>query len=130
MIGQSDEGIAIGTEAASVSERFVEAPSADGRRRCLPIAAPLLRPATLAAVIWRLQQLDVGGVWARIPTSPGFWLLFPLYYFALPIADWVIFRRLWRIPPAGISALLRKRLSNDLLVGYSGELYFYTWARR
>jgi hypothetical protein len=42
----------------------------------------------------------------------------------------VIFRRLWRIPPAGIGALLRKRLSNDLLVGYSGELYFYTWARR
>lgn len=117
-------------EPVSDSEQFVPAPLADGLRRWLPIMGPLFSAGILAAVIWRLQQLDVGGVWARIPTSPGFWLLFPLYYFALPIADWVIFRRLWRIPAAGISALLRKRLSNDLLVGYSGELYFYTWARR
>lgn len=119
-----------GAEASPGADPFVAAPIAEGMRRWLPIAGPLFSIGILAAVIWRLQELDVGGVWARIPTSPGFWLLFPLYYFALPIADWIIFRRLWRIPAAGISALLRKRLSNDLLVGYSGELYFYTWARR
>ena len=131
MSGQSeDRNTAVAETAAADIEPFEAAPLADGLRRWLTIAGPLFSIGILAAVIWRLQQLDVGGVWARIPTSPGFWLLFPLYYFAMPIADWVIFRRLWRIPRAGIAALLRKRLSNDLLVGYSGELYFYTWARR
>jgi len=131
MSGQSEDRIRAVVEAAAADiEPFEAAPLADGLRRWLTIAGPLFSIGILAAVIWRLQQLDVGGVWARIPTSPGFWLLFPLYYFAMPIADWVIFRRLWRIPRAGIAALLRKRLSNDLLVGYSGELYFYTWARR
>jgi len=131
MSGQSEDRITAVAEAAAADiEPFEAAPLADGLRRWLTIAGPLFSIGILAAVIWRLQQLDVGGVWARIPTSPGFWLLFPLYYFAMPIADWVIFRRLWRIPRAGIAALLRKRLSNDLLVGYSGELYFYTWARR
>jgi len=131
MSGQSENRITAVAEAAAADiEPFEAAPLADGLRRWLTIAGPLFSIGILAAVIWRLQQLDVGGVWARIPTSPGFWLLFPLYYFAMPIADWVIFRRLWRIPRAGIAALLRKRLSNDLLVGYSGELYFYTWARR
>jgi len=130
MSGHSEDRITATAEAVPGTESYVAAPIAEGLRRWLPIAGPLFSIGILAAVIWRLQQLDVGGVWQRIPTSPGFWLLFPLYYFALPIADWVIFRRLWRIPAAGISALLRKRLSNDLLVGYSGELYFYTWARR
>jgi hypothetical protein len=129
MNAQPEETIAAGAEVAADAEPFVSAPLADGLRRWLPIAGPIFSIGILAAVIWRLQQLDFGAIWERIPTSPGFWLLFPFYYFALSIADWVIFRRLWRIPPA-VAALLRKRLSNDLLVGYSGELYFYTWARR
>ena len=67
-----------GAEASPGSDPFAAAPIAEGLRRWLPIAGPLFSIGILAAVIWRLQQLDVGGVWARIPTSPGYWLLFPL----------------------------------------------------
>ncbi len=65
-----------------------------------------------------------------MPRNPLFWLVFVLAYFAQPIMDFVIFRRLWGIPTAGFPALVRKYISNEVLVGYSGELYFYTWARR
>ena len=132
MSGQTEETLAAKAEVAPGGDirPFVPAPLADALRRALTIAGPLLSVGILAAVFWRLRQLDFSGTWERIPTSPGFWLLFPFYYSSLTIADWVIFRRLWHIPPAGIGALLRKRLSNDLLFGYSGELYFYTWARR
>jgi hypothetical protein len=132
MSGQTEETFAAKVDAAPGGdiEPFVSAPLADWLRRALAVAGPLLSIGILAAVFWRLRQLDFSGTWERIPTSPGFWLLFPFYYFSLTIADWVIFRRLWHIPPAGIGALLRKRLSNDLLFGYSGELYFYAWARR
>ncbi len=42
----------------------------------------------------------------------------------------MIFRRLWRLPAAGFAALLRKTVYNELVLGYLGETWFYTWARR
>jgi hypothetical protein len=117
------------TASAAAADQFLPASVDDGLRRALAIAAPLFSIGVLIAVIWRLQELDFGGIWARVPASPAFWLIFVLYYFTQPAADWIIFRRLWKIPASGLPALLRKRLSNELLLGYSGELYFYAWAR-
>ena len=91
---------------------------------------PLLSAAILIAALWQLRYLDVRGVIAMVPRSPLFWLLFAAGYFALPASEWVIYRRLWTLPPRGFLALLRKRISNEIIAGYSGELYFYAWARR
>ena len=84
----------------------------------------------LVAALLQLRSLDFVQVRSIVPTSPLFWLVFAAAYLAPPAADWVIFRRLWRIPAAGFVALLRKLIGNELLLGYIGELYFYTWARR
>ena len=91
---------------------------------------PLLSGAILIAALWQLRYLDVRGVIAMVPRSPLFWLLFAAGYLALPASEWVIYRRLWTLPPRGFLALLRKRISNEIIAGYSGELYFYAWARR
>ncbi len=91
---------------------------------------PLLSAAILIAALWQLRYLDVRGVIAMMPRSPLFWLLFTAGYLALPASEWVIYRRLWNLPPRGFLALLRKRISNEIIAGYSGELYFYAWARR
>lgn len=86
--------------------------------------------AILCAVVFELRTVDFRQVLAMLPTSPLFWLVFALSYLAGPAADWTIYRRLWRIPVSGFAALLRKTIGNELLVGYVGELYLYTWARR
>jgi hypothetical protein len=65
-----------------------------------------------------------------MPGSLIFWLLFGLNYLVGPFAEWIIFRRLWSIPAEGFVALLRKLVSNEILLGYLGEVYFYAWARR
>jgi hypothetical protein len=91
---------------------------------------PLLSAAILIAALWQLRYLDVRGVIAMVPRSPLFWVLFAAGYLALPASEWVIYRRLWTLPPRGFLALLRKRISNEIIAGYSGELYFYAWARR
>ncbi|MDD1450399.1 hypothetical protein NHF48_004370 [Sphingomonas sp. H160509] len=91
---------------------------------------PLLSAVILIAALWQLRYLDVRGVIAMVPRSPLFWLLFAACYLALPASEWVIYRRLWNLPPRGFLALLRKRISNEIIAGYSGELYFYAWARR
>lgn len=64
-----------------------------------------------------------------MPTAPGFWICLGLYYVALPGSEFVIYRRLWALPASGFVALLRKLVFNELLVGYSGELSFYVFAR-
>lgn len=84
----------------------------------------------LVAIATQLAHLDLRQLLSAIPASPGFWLALAAYYLALPASEWIIFRRLWRLPIEGFAALLRKLVSNEILLGYSGELTFYAWARR
>lgn len=86
--------------------------------------------AVFAAAIAQLRHLHVGDLATLLPRGPAFWLVFAGAYLAQPIADWIIFHRLWNLPAAGIVPLLRKFVANELVLGYSGELYFYAWARR
>lgn len=77
-------------------------------------------------------QLGSGGLTALVDAAPrhaGFWLVFMLLYLAPSAAEWVIFRRLWRLPVIGLIALLRKQIANELVLGYSGDAHFYLWAR-
>lgn len=90
---------------------------------------PLISIGILAATIMALRHFDTAPIMDMLPTSPVFWLVFAFTYAITPLSEFLIFRRLWSLPFAGIGALLRKRLSNELLVGYSGEVYFYSWAR-
>ena len=85
--------------------------------------------ALLVAVAWQFRDLDLVKARALLPTSPTFWLAFAGYYLAGPISEWLVYRRLWAMPLAGIGALLRKLVANELLLGYLGEAQFYAWAR-
>ena len=85
--------------------------------------------ALLVAVALAVRHLDLARVMALIPRKPLFWMVFAACYLVQPIADWVIYRRLWQLPASGIAALLRKVVSNELLLGYLGEVQFYAWAR-
>lgn len=93
-------------------------------------ATPALSVAILAVVVWQFRHINLDRVIAVIPVNPLFWFVFAGYFFSAPIADFIIFRRLWGIPFEGFIALLRKSVSNALLVDYLGEAYFYSWARK
>lgn len=87
---------------------------------------------TLAMIFGLARQLfgaGLAGLTRWVPTSPGYYLAFALLYMSPPFFDYVIFRRLWALPFAGLAALLKKRIANDVVMGYSGEAYFYAWAR-
>ena len=91
---------------------------------------PLVSLAILAAALYQLRGLNFAAIRALVPTHPLFWLVFAATYLLSPIADWVIFRKLWGLPVSGMAALLRKYVCNEILLGYLGEVYFYAWARR
>lgn len=101
----------------------------DKPNRLAALASMVISLALLVAVALQFRDLDTAQMAALLPASPVFWLAFAGYYLALPISEWVIYRRLWNFPAAGFGALLRKLVSNELLLGYLGEAQFYAWVR-
>jgi hypothetical protein len=83
----------------------------------------------LGVVAYELRSLSIEEIRATVPASPPFWVTFAAYYCAGPVSEWVIYRRLWSIPTSGMIPLFRKLVSNEMLLGYLGEVQFYTWAR-
>ena len=99
-------------------------------RRWTGIASSLISLAILAAALVQLRGTPVSHILSLVPRSLSFWLVFAIAYVTTPASEWVIFRRLWHIPAAGFVALLRKRVANEIVLGYLGEVYFYAWVRR
>jgi hypothetical protein len=85
--------------------------------------------ALLVAVWFQLSSFGYGRLVSLLPSSPLFYVALAGLYFLVPASEWLIFRRLWALPASGIVPLLRKRVVNELLLGYGGEVYFYAWAR-
>ena len=99
------------------------------RRRWPALLGAVVTAAMLGGLAGELFGQGLAGLRRAVPTAAGFYLFFLISYFALPVADFVIFRRLWHVPAGAFGALNRKRIANDVLVGYSGDAYFYAWAR-
>jgi len=119
------EASAVGWEEASFDPPLLEAGNA-----ALRWLGPLISLGIFGAVLYQLSHLQLDMVAAMLPRSLLFWFAFAAYYLAAPLFDLVIFRRLWNLPlGAGLAALLRKFVGNEILMGYIGEVHFYSWAR-
>lgn len=105
-------------------------PVATIRRRWPTILGAALTVAMIVGLGRELFGSGLAGLERAVPADPLFYLCFALLYLGAPSFDLLIFRRLWRIPWAGgFAALNKKRIANDVVLGYSGEAYFYAWAR-
>lgn len=100
-----------------------------GRTRLAGLFSMLVSLALLIVAAFQFRNLSFADVQGMIPTNPLFWLVFSGYYLAGPVSEWFIYRRLWQMPFSGLGALIRKLVSNEILLGYLGEAQFYGWAR-
>lgn len=98
-------------------------------RRWPAILSVVVTVAMLIGLVRELLDHGLNGFERAVPQNPLFYLFFVAAYFTLPLADLAIFRRLWRVPLSAFGALNRKRIANDVLIGYTGDAYFYVWAR-
>ena len=79
---------------------------------------------------WRLETIGWLAVWQASPASPAFYAMVLAAYLVLPIADTLIYRRLWGVGlRRSLGLFFRKRVYNSALVGYSGEVSLAVWAR-
>lgn len=100
-------------------------------KRRWPLAvAGVLTVLMIAALGRELFGSGLAGLQQTIPTNPLFYVAIAIFYLGPPTFDYLIYRRLWGIPLSGMAALHKKRIANEAVVGYSGEAYFYAWARQ
>lgn len=99
------------------------------RSRWPAIIGGVLTLAMIAGLARELLGHGLAGLQRSVPQDPRFYLCFALLYMSPPTGDYVIFRRLWGIPLGGLVALIKKRIANEVVFGYSGDAYFYAWAR-
>lgn len=100
-----------------------------GRSRAAGLFSAAVSLALLVMVALQFRNLAFSRILHLIPHAPVFWAVFVTYYLFPPVTEWVIYRKLWGLPFSGVAALLRKMVSNELLLGYLGEVQFYAWAR-
>lgn len=109
--------------------RFAEA--SPGRRRWLRGVGVAVSIATVVLLVSSLRRVDWSAFRQALPTGPGFYLLFLVWYLWLPASDAAAYRLVWPLPLIrSLRAFVVKRIYNRELLQYSGEVYFYHWARK
>lgn len=124
------EGFSAGDLAASAAAAAEDASATSATRGLFGLAGVVLSAIVVFAAAFAYRDLRFDTISAMLPRSALFWSVYAVFFFSGSVLEWVIFRRLWHIPfVSGLAALLRKQVSNELVLGYLGEAQFYAWAR-
>lgn len=80
---------------------------------------------------FELTKIGWLNVWNSLPTNWLFYLIFLFTYFQLPLFEVWIYRITWVFDAIkSIPAFIIKRVYNKDVLGYSGEFYFFIWAKK
>lgn len=95
----------------------------------------ILQGVALVAICYylALKVNDIGwqNIAGSLPTTPWFYVFFLGIYLAHPIAEWLVYQRLWGSEVRkNFSVFLRMRIYNLAFLSYSGEAYLGVWASR
>lgn len=100
-------------------------------RRVLKAARIAFVTGVVGYLVWKLRDVDLDQVVAGLPASIEFYLLLLLAYFILPAAQILAYRVTWSFPLRhGIPAFVKKRILNKDVLGYSGEVFLFSWATK
>jgi len=104
-------------------------------RREVQFAIKGLRHLIMIAVIgflaWKVMHIGWQDVLAHLPTQPGFYILFFMIFLLMPVNELFVYQILWQRPLLkSFPILIRKRIYNQAVMGYSGEAYFAFWAKQ
>lgn len=87
--------------------------------------------AIIGILLYQLHNIGWEELWKSMPREPWFYVIFLVLYFTLPITEQYIYRlslnfSFWE----GFKIFTKKKVLNDEILGYSGEAYFYAWAKK
>lgn len=90
----------------------------------------LLQVVIVGYLAYKIYEIGLEKVIASLPVNPLFYLLFFIIYFSLPLSEIFIYGVKWNF--RGFRAFLifvQKKVLNIDVLGYSGEVYLFYWAK-
>jgi hypothetical protein len=89
-----------------------------------------LTVSIIGYLAYRMTTIGWGEIWASLPRTPWFYVIFFVMYLTLPTFQSIIYGLIFKMPAWSIfPAALKKRVYNKDVMSYSGEVYLYFWAR-
>lgn len=90
----------------------------------------LVQASIIGYLIYQLWDIGLQQIIDSLPTTPLFYILYLLIYFSLPVMEVFIYRIKWPIDfKTSLPIFIQKKVLNTDVIGYSGELYLYYWAK-
>jgi len=81
-------------------------------------------------MIYHFFQIGWENPWNSLPVRPLFYILYLPLFFILPISEIFIYKIIWSVPYNKLlPPLLVKKVYNNEVLGYSGEVFLYWWGR-
>ncbi len=118
------------TRLAPLREHVGRALETRGGQRATKALRWLLLGGVLAFLLHQLAEVGWRELWAGLPRTPWFYVLSLAMYLVLPLTEALIYGRLWGVPRRTlVGPSLRKRVLNADVVGYSGDVYLFVWAK-
>ena len=90
----------------------------------------LVQVGIFGLLFYQLYDIGFDELIRSLPVNPLFYLLYFLIYFSLPVAEIFLYRLKWPITwRSAFPIFIQKKVLNTDVVGYSGEVYLYHWAK-
>lgn len=81
-------------------------------------------------ILWQTWNIGWDEVLRNLPNTPWFYILMAVLYVMLPTTELLIYTQLWNVKKRMLfRTFLIKRVFNDEVLGYSGELYLFSKMR-
>lgn len=82
-------------------------------------------------LLYQLTHMGWGTFWRSLPATPWFYVTVLAMYVTLPVSEVLIYGRIWGLSAGqSLPLLMRKRVLNADVVGYSGEFFLLAHARK
>jgi hypothetical protein len=119
------------TDLSRLKERWEDFAASTHGRRIINGVRGLLVAGIVGYLIYRLSLIGWAELWTSLPQTPYFYITVLLMYCILPVSESLIYGMAWGVKPwASLPVLLRKRVLNADVLGYSGEVYLLAHARK
>lgn len=114
----------------NIIQSFTDFFKTDKGKLILKISRGLFLTGIIAVLIHQLSQIGWQELWLAMPRNIWFYVIFFILYFTLPITEQYIYRLSLKFSfLEGFKIFTKKKVLNQEFLGYSGEAYFYVWAR-
>ncbi len=85
----------------------------------------------LGYMIYHFFEIGWVNLWKSLPVKPLFYILYLPLFFILPFTELFIYKFIRSIPYKKLlPPLLVKKVYNNEVLGYSGEVFLFWWARK